>query len=126
MHTNFYGVYLGYWYKMLICHTSGFWVLNVSGINKDLKCVVVSLSSSSLSSIVGRSMELPWEKKNYLYEALFDIVLMEREAAMRSVQRSHKLWHDLLLVFFDEGVPELSFLGLSFFRALKCQHVYVG
>jgi hypothetical protein len=64
--------------------------------------------------------------KNYLYEALFNIVLMEREAAMRSVQRSYKLWHDLLLVIFDEVVPELSFLGHLFFRALKCQHLCVG
>jgi hypothetical protein len=62
-------------------------------------------------------------KKNNLYEALFDIVLIEREAATRSVKRSHKLWHDPLLFIFDEAVPELSFLGLLFFGALKCQHV---
>ncbi len=33
MHTNFYGVYLGYWYKKQVCHTSGFWVLNVYSNN---------------------------------------------------------------------------------------------
>jgi hypothetical protein len=27
MHTNFYGVYLGYWFKMEVCHTSGFFGL---------------------------------------------------------------------------------------------------
>ena len=64
-----------------------------------------------------------WVKKNNLYEALFDIILIEREAATRSVQRSHELWHDPLLVIFDEVVPELSFLGLLFFGILKCQYV---
>ncbi len=33
MHTNFYGVYLGYWYKILLWFTSGFWVLNVYSNN---------------------------------------------------------------------------------------------
>jgi hypothetical protein len=67
-----------------------------------------------------------WGKKNYLYEALLNIILMEREAATRSVQRSYKLWRDPSLVIIDEAVPELSFLELLFFRALKFQHVCMG
>jgi hypothetical protein len=52
-------------------------------------------------------------KKNYLYEGL-NLILMKVEAAMRSVQQSHKLWHDPLFVAVDEADPVLSMLELSF------------
>jgi hypothetical protein len=47
--------------------------------------------------------------------------LMERKAVTRSVQRSHKLWHDLSFVNFDEADPVFSFLALLFLGALKRQ-----
>jgi hypothetical protein len=52
-------------------------------------------------------------KKNYLYEGL-NLILMKAEATMRSVQQSHKLWHDPLFVTVDEADPVLSMLELSF------------
>jgi hypothetical protein len=39
---------------------------------------------------------------------------MKVEAAMRSVQHSHKLWHDPSFVTVDEADPVLSMLELSF------------
>jgi hypothetical protein len=54
-----------------------------------------------------------WGKKNYLYKGL-NSILMKVEAAMRSVQQSHKLWHDPLFVTVDEADPVLSMLELLF------------
>ncbi len=52
-------------------------------------------------------------KKNYLYEGL-NSILMKVEATMRSVQQSHKLWHDPSFVTVDEADQVLSMLELSF------------
>ena len=41
-------------------------------------------------------------------------ILMKVEAAMRSVQQSHKLWHDPSFVTVDKADPVLSMFELSF------------
>jgi hypothetical protein len=54
-----------------------------------------------------------WQRKKYLYEGL-NLILMKVEAAMRSVQQSHKLWHDPSFVTVDKADPVLSMFELSF------------
>jgi hypothetical protein len=61
------------------------------------------------------------KKNQSLQGPLRNHSLMEREAATRSVQHSHKLWHDPSFVNVDEADLAFSFLALLFLGALKYQ-----